>query len=244
MSTILITGGNSGIGLATAKRFASKGWTVGIVGRRADAVATAVREVGPRAVGFTADIGKVSDIVRLAGEAKAKLGTLDALFVNAGLGEFRPLEASDEAYFDHVVGVNFKGAFFTVQQLAPLLANPGAIVLNTSIAGSKGFPNFSVYSASKAAVRSLARTLSRELVPRGIRVNAVSPGPIDTPIYGKVGIPAEALPATAEAMAAQVPLQRFGTSDEVAAAVEFLATPASSFVVGIELTVDGGMSEL
>jgi NAD(P)-dependent dehydrogenase (short-subunit alcohol dehydrogenase family) len=244
MSTILITGGNSGIGLATAKRFAAKGWTVGIVGRRADAVAQAVVEVGAKAIGFTADVGKVSDIVRLAGEAKAKLGTLDALFVNAGLAEFRPLEASDEAYFDHVMNVNFKGAYFTVQQLVGLLANPGAIVLNTSITGEMGLGNVSVYSSSKAALRSLARTLSRELLPKGIRVNAVSPGPIETPIFGKMGMSAEQAQGLAAAIVGMVPMGRYGTSEEIAAAVEFLATEQSSYVAGFELVVDGGMSQL
>ncbi|MFM2089612.1 MAG: hypothetical protein RLZZ127_101 [Planctomycetota bacterium] len=244
MPTMLITGGNSGIGFATARHLIAKGWTVGITGRRPDAVAQAVRDLGPKAVGFTADAGSVADTRRLAEEVRSRLGTIDSLFVNAGLGEFRPLEASDEAYYDHVMGVNLKGAYFTVQLLAPLIANPGTVVLNTSIAGEVGFPNFSVYSASKAGLRSLARTLGRELVGKGIRVNAVSPGPIDTPIYGKLGLPAEVLPGMQAGMATQVPLGRFGRADEVAPVVEFLATEASSYIVGAEIPVDGGMSQL
>lgn len=242
--TILITGGNSGIGLVTAQRLVASGTRVGIVGRRAAAVAAAVDQLGSLAVGFTADVGAVADITRLATEVSQRLGGLDGLFVNAGLGEFRNLEQTDEAYYDRVMDVNLKGAFFTIQKLAPHLHNPSAIVLNTSVAGVKGFADFSAYSASKAGLRSLARTLSTELLPRGIRINAVSPGPIDTPIFEKVGLPAEAVAGVHEAMASVVPLKRMGTSDEVAAAVEFLLSPASSFIVGVELAVDGGLSHL
>ncbi|MEN9362574.1 MAG: hypothetical protein RL095_4109 [Verrucomicrobiota bacterium] len=244
MSSILITGGNSGIGFATAQLFLAKGWKVGIVGRRADAVSDAVRSLGGGAVGFTCDVARVGELVRLAGEVEARLGGLDALFINAGLGEFRSLEDTDEAYYDHVMGVNLKGAFFSIQKLLPLLRNPGSIVLNTSVAGNLGMGNFSAYSASKAGLRCLARSLSRELLPRGIRVNAVAPGPIDTPIYGKLGMPGEAVDPTKAAIAAMVPMQRFGSSEEVARAVEFLATSASSYVAGIEISVDGGMTEL
>ena len=242
--TILITGGNSGIGYASAARLIAAGWTVGIVGRRADAVRAATGELGPRAVGFVADVASLPDLARLAEEVRAKFGGLDSLFVNAGLGEFRSLEASDEAYYDHVMGVNLKGAFFTIKTMVPLLRDPSTILLNTSVAGVKGFSDFSVYSASKAGLRSLARTLSAELVGRGIRVNAISPGPIDTPIYGKLGMPAEAVPAVHAAMAEKVPLKRFGTAEEAAAAVEFLVGPGSSYIVGAELAVDGGMSNL
>ena len=244
MASILITGGNSGIGFATAQLFLAKGWKVGIVGRRSDAVSEAVKNLGAGAVGFAADVAKVSDLCRLAGEVEANLGRIDALFINAGLGEFRSLEDTDEAYYDHVMSVNLKGAFFSIQKLLPLINNPGSIVLNTSVAGNLGMGNFSAYSASKAGLRCLARSLSRELLPRGIRVNAVAPGPIDTPIYGKLGMPSEAIDPTKTAIAGMVPMQRFGTSEEVAQAVEFLATSASSFIAGIEISVDGGMTEL
>ena len=242
--TILITGGNSGIGFAAARRFIASGHRVGIVGRRATAIATAVKELGPQALGFTADVAKLPDLDRLAIEVGKRLGGLDSLFVNAGLGEFRSLEQADEAYYDHVMGVNLKGAFFTIQKLLPHLRNPSTIVLNTSVAGVKGLPNFSVYGASKAGLRALARSLSAELLARGIRVNAVAPGPIETPFLSNNGVPAEALPGTQEAFAQFVPLKRFGTADEVAAAVEFLAGPGSSYVVGVELAVDGGMTSL
>lgn len=242
--TILITGGNSGIGLAAARRFLASGHRVGIVGRRSAAVATAVKELGSQALGFTADVAKLPDLDRLAGEVGSKLGNLDSLFVNAGLGEFRSLEQVDEAYYDQVMGVNLKGAFFTIQKLLPRLRNPSTIVLNTSVAGLKGFPNFSVYGASKAGLRALARSLSTELLARGIRVNAVAPGPIDTPYMANNGVPADAVPSTQEAFAQFVPLKRLGSADEVAAAVEFLAGPASSFVVGAELAVDGGLTSL
>lgn len=242
--TILITGGNSGIGLAAARRFIASGHRVGIVGRRSAAVATAVKELGSQALGFTADVAKLPDLDRLAGEVGSKLGNLDSLFVNAGLGEFRSLEQVDEAYYDQVMGVNLKGAFFTIQKLLPRLRNPSTIVLNTSVAGLKGFPNFSVYGASKAGLRALARSLSTELLARGIRVNAVAPGPIDTPYMANNGVPADAVPSTQEAFAQFVPLKRLGSADEVAAAVEFLAGPASSFVVGAELAVDGGLTSL
>lgn len=243
-SSVLITGGNSGIGFAAARRFLANGARVGIVGRRGDAVAAAVRELGADAVAFTADVGRLADLDRLAREVAERLGTLDSLFVNAGFGEFRPLEASDEAFYDQVMDVNLKGAYFTIQKLLPALRSPATIVLNTSVAGIKGFPNFSVYSAAKAGLRSLARTLSTELLPRGIRVNAVSPGPIDTPIYDKLGLPGDAVAGTKAAMAQNVPMGRFGTADEVAAAVEFLSGPGSSFIAGVELLVDGGMSQL
>lgn len=242
--TILITGGNSGIGLATAQRLVAEGHRVGIVGRRAEAVQQAVAGLGSQAVGFVADVAKVAQLARLAEEVGARLGGLDGLFVNAGVGEFRSIEQTDEAFYDRTMDANLKGAFFTVQKLLPHLRNPSSIVLNTSVAGVKGFPDFSVYAASKAGLRSLARSFSTELVSRGIRVNAVAPGPIDTPIYNKLGLPAEAVAGVHAAMAGAVPLKRMGSSEEVAAAVVFLLAPDSSYVVGVELAVDGGMTQL
>ena len=186
----------------------------------------------------------LQDIDRFYETVKRDFGSIDFLFVNAGVAKMRPLEAVDEEHFDELFGVNVKGAFFTVQKALPLMNDGAAIVLNTSIANQTGNPTMSVYSASKAALRSLARTFSAELVERGIRVNAVSPGPIETPIYGRLGLPPEAQEAMAASFTGQVPLKRFGAAEEVANAVLFLSSPESSFVLGHELVVDGGMTQL
>ena len=172
------------------------------------------------------------------------LGRIDVLFLNAGIAKFGPFESVDEAIFDESVNVNFKGLFFNVQEALPLIGEGGSIIFNTSIADQKGFAATTVYSATKAAVRSLARTLSTELVGRKIRVNAIAPGPIETPIFGKLGMPEEDVPQVKEGLASQVPMQRMGTADEVAHAALFFASSDSSFITGADLVVDGGMSQL
>ena len=240
----VITGGNSGIGLATARSFASEGAKVAILGRDPTTLEAAVSELGDAAIGVVGDVQNLQDIDRFYETVKQDFGSIDFLFVNAGVAKMRPLEAVDEEHFDELFAVNVKGAFFTVQKALPLMNDGGAIVLNTSIANQTGNPTMSVYSASKAALRSLARTFSAELVERGMRVNAVSPGPIETPIYGRLDLPPEAQEEMAASFTERVPLKRFGSAEEVANAVLFLSSPESSFVLGHELVVDGGMTQL
>ena len=240
----VITGGNSGIGLATARSFGSEGAKVAILGRDPTTLEAAVSELGDAAIGVVGDVQNLQDIDRFYETVKQDFGSIDFLFVNAGVAKMRPLEAVDEEHFDELFAVNVKGAFFTVQKALPLMNDGGAIVLNTSITNQTGNPTMSVYSASKAALRSLARTLAAELVERGIRVNAVSPGPIETPIYGRLDLPPEAQEEMAASFAERVPLKRFGAAEEVANAVLFLSSPESSFVLGHELVVDGGMTQL
>lgn len=240
----VITGGNSGIGLASARRFVAEGARVAILGRDGATVDAAIAELGDAAVGVVGDVQRQEDLDRLFARVEEAHGAIDFLFVNAGVAKMMPLEAVDERHFDQLFGVNVKGAFFTVQKALPLMNDGGSIVLNTSIANQTGNPTMSVYSATKAALRSLARTFSAELVGRGIRVNAVSPGPIETPIFARLDLPAEAQEEVAASFAERVPLGRFGAAEEVANAVLFLASPESSYVLGHELVVDGGMSQL
>jgi NAD(P)-dependent dehydrogenase (short-subunit alcohol dehydrogenase family) len=240
----VITGGNSGIGLATARRFVSEGAKVAILGRDPTTLETAVSELGDAAIGVAGDVQSLQDLDRFYETVKRDFGSIDLLFVNAGVAKMRPLEAVDEKHFDELFAVNVKGAYFTVQKALPLMNDGGTIVLNTSIANQLGNPTMSVYAASKAALRSLVRTFSAELVERGIRVNAISPGPIETPIYGRLDLPPEAQEEMAAAFTEQVPLKRFGAAEEVANAVLFLSSSESSFVLGHELVVDGGMTQL
>ena len=241
---VVITGGNSGIGLATAKAFVQEGAKVALFGRDANTLDAAVAQLGDAALGIRGDVTRIEDLDRLFATVESELGKIDVLFVNAGVAQVRPIEAVDEEHFDLIFGVNVKGAYFTVQKALPLLKDGAAVVLNTSIANQTGNANFSVYSASKAALRSLARTLSADLVDRGIRVNAISPGPIETPIYGRLGLPEEAIGEMSDHFTSQVPLKRFGSPDEIASGVLFLASADSSFVLGHELVVDGGLSQL
>lgn len=242
--TVLVTGGSSGIGLATALQFAQQGARVIITGRDQAALDRARAELGANAVALRHDAGDIHAAKALAANLKEQGITLDALFVNAGVAKFAPLEAVEEDLWDQTFNTNVKGAFFTIQALSPLLNTGAAIILNGSINAHIGMPNSSVYAASKAALISLAKTLSGELISRGIRVNVVSPGPVQTPLYGKLGVPADQLDALAAGIQAQVPLKRFGTPDEVASAVVYLSSPAAAFIVGTELIVDGGMSQL
>ncbi len=237
----VITGGNSGIGLATAKLFAQEGATVVITGRRQAELDAAVAEIGGNAVGVQGDVSKLADLDRLYAEVKAKFGKIDVIFANAGIGEFGAIGAITEEHFDKIFGINVKGLLFTVQKALPLLVDGGAIVLNSSIANTKGMEAFGVYSATKAAVRSFARTWTSELKTRNIRVNVVSPGPIATPIFDTMGLSKEQIDEFGTHITTQVPLGRFGQPEEIAQAVLFLASSDSSYVAGVDLYVDGGM---
>ncbi|WP_250537198.1 glucose 1-dehydrogenase [Caballeronia sp. AZ10_KS36] len=240
----VITGGNSGMGLATARLFAKEGAKVIITGRRQKELDEAVKSIGAEAEGVLGDVSRLSDLDKLHDHVKAKYGRVDIIFANAGLGSFAPIDQVTEAHFDETFNVNVKGTYFTVQKLLPLVPDGGSIILNASIASSTGMEAFSVYSATKAAVRSLARTLTADLKARKIRVNAISPGPIDTPIFGKAGLTDEQIEGFKSGIAAQVPLGRIGLSEEIAKPALFLASDDSSYISGIELTVDGGMAQV
>jgi NAD(P)-dependent dehydrogenase (short-subunit alcohol dehydrogenase family) len=237
----LITGGSSGIGLETAKRFAAEGARVAITGRNAGTLESAKGELGEGVLYIQSDAGDASSQKKVAETVGEEFGELDILFLNAGIAELKPVEQWNEAAYDRSFATNVRGPFFLIQALLPLFANPASIVLNASINAHVGMPNTSVYGATKAALLSLARTLSGELISRGIRVNAVSPGPVSTPLYSKLGLSAADLEATAEAIRSQVPAKRFGTPGEIASAVVFLASDESAFTVGSELIVDGGL---
>lgn len=236
----VITGGNSGIGLSTAELFAREGAQVVITGRRKSELDAAVAKIGPSAVGVQGDVAELDDLDRLYAQVKERFGHIDILFANAGVAEFSPLGAISEEHFDRLFDINVKGLLFTVQKALPLIVDGGAIVLNSSIANTTGAPAFSVYGATKAAVRSFARTWTTDLKERRIRVNSVSPGPIDTPIFGKLGVSEEQGQAFAEQVTSQVPLGRFGRPEEIAKAVLYLASDDSSYVAGVDLYVDGG----
>jgi NAD(P)-dependent dehydrogenase (short-subunit alcohol dehydrogenase family) len=240
----LITGGSSGIGLATAKRFVAEGAKVVITGRRKEVLDAAVKEIGPGATGIQADAGSLADLDRLFAQIKQEHGRIDVLFANAGGGEFATIDKITEEHFDKTFNSNVKGVVFTVQKALPLIPDGGTIVLNASIVSVKGMAAFGVYNATKAAVRSFARTWTNELKDRQIRVNVVSPGPIDTPGVDGLAKTEEESKQFKAAMAAQVPLGRIGQPDEIAKAVVFLASDDSSFVAGVELFVDGGMVQV
>jgi NAD(P)-dependent dehydrogenase (short-subunit alcohol dehydrogenase family) len=236
----LITGGTSGIGLETARQFLTEGARVAITGSDLQRLEAAKEELGGDVIAIRADAGDVTGQRDIAPTVIKAFGALDILFVNAGVGDFRPVEQWDEAGFDRSFAVNVKGPFFLVQALLPHFANPASIVLNTSINARIGMPNSSIYSASKAALISLARTLSGELIGRGIRVNAVSPGPVATLLHDKLGLTGAAL----DGLVAQIPLGRRGSPNEIAQAVVFLASDEGAFAVGSEFVIDGGMSNL
>jgi NAD(P)-dependent dehydrogenase (short-subunit alcohol dehydrogenase family) len=236
--TAVITGGNSGIGYATAERFIQDGATVIITGRDAGRVQEAADKLG--ATGLIADVGSVSAIEDLAAQLKSKVGTIDVLFVNAGVFEPAPVGSVSEEMFDRQMGINFKGAVFTVEKLLPLINQGGSIINLSSINAHTGMSNTAIYAASKAAMNSYTRTAAQELAKRGIRVNSVNPGPIETPIFGKTGMPQEQLDGFAGAIQSGVPMGRFGKAAEVAAVVAFLASDEAAYVTGSEYTVDGG----
>ncbi len=239
----VITGGNSGIGLATAKLFASHGAKLVLFGRNAETLAQAGNEI-PGSLTVQGDTANLADLDRLVAATTAQYPHVDVLFLNAGIAFFNPIEAVDEQFFDDHFNVNVRGLYFGIQKFLPHLRDGASIVLNASIVYHKGFAGSSVYTATKAAVRSFAKTLAAELAPRQIRVNVVSPGPIATPIYGRMGMPEDAMKSMGEGFAAQVPLKRFGEAEEVAKAVLFLASANSSYVNGTEIRVDGGLSEV
>jgi NAD(P)-dependent dehydrogenase (short-subunit alcohol dehydrogenase family) len=240
--TALITGGTTGIGFATAQRFLAEGIErLVITGLDTGRLADAVRELGPTVTPIQADVRSLADLGHLADAAREALGgRLDVLFANAGVGSFAPIEQAGERFYDDQFGVNVRGLFFTVQQLLPLMGEGSSVVLNASAVNAKGVAGGHVYFATKAAVRSLARTLAAELAPRGIRVNAVSPGLVPTPFVGKMGLPQEALDGFAAMIAGQAPLGRLGKAEEIAPAVAFLASDDASYVTAGDLVVDGG----
>lgn len=239
----VITGANSGIGLASARRFATEGAFVFITGRRQAELDAAVASIGENAVGLQGDVSKLGDLDRIFAAVKERKGHIDILFANAGLGEFMPLEQITEEHFDQTFAVNVKGTLFTVQKALPLMGAGGSIILTGSTAGSMGAPAFSVYGATKAAIRSFARNWALDLKGTGIRVNVISPGPTETP--GALGLVSEADRAEFVTMlASQVPLGRVATPDEIAAVALFLASDESSFVNGAELFADGGAAQI
>jgi NAD(P)-dependent dehydrogenase (short-subunit alcohol dehydrogenase family) len=240
----VITGGSSGIGLATAKEFVANGAKVVIFSRGKQDLERAVAELGTDSYAVCGDVTNLRDLERLFVETKSKFGGVDILFINAGRAKLTPIVDTTENFFDEMVGINFKGAFFSLQRAIPFLNNNASVIITTSWLNSIGFSGSSLLSASKAALRSIVRVASAELVDRGIRVNAVSPGAIGTPLWGKIGLPQEVLKTAGEAITNQIPIKRWGQPEEIAKTVLFLASDDSSYMVGNELTVDGGLRQI
>src|ERR1700751_2580235 len=240
----VVTGGNSGIGFGAGKGVLEKRGRGGFSGRNKKTLDEAVKAIGNGVLAVQADVAKLADLDKLYTEVSEKLGKIDVLFVNAGIAKFAPLANTSESTYDEQFEINTKGAYFTIQKAIPLLNDGASIILNTSVADSQGQVGTSAYSATKAALRSLARTAAAELVGRGIRVNAVAPGPIVTPIFGRTGLPKEAMDEFAKDVQARVPMKRFGQPEEVAGAVAFLASQDASYITGVELNVDGGYGQI
>lgn len=240
----VITGGNSGIGLATAKLFSSQGAKVAITGRNENTISNAVKIIGNNAIGVKADVLDLKSIDHAYTEIAGKLGKIDVLIVNAGVFKGAPLEDFTEALYDEIVDINFKGAFFSVQKALPFLNDGASVVITSSVVNETGMATASAYSATKAAVRSLARSFSSDLLDRKIRVNILSPGPIETPIFDRLGMPQENVDGMKDYMASGVPLKRLGTADEMANGFLFLASDDSSYMLGGEIVLDGGMGQL
>lgn len=241
---VLITGGTSGIGLATAKLFLEEGASLIVTGRSQESIDRARELLGNDVLVMNSDAASITDIEALMEQAKQRFGKLDVLLVNAGVAKAAPIDHVSEALFDDIMDVNFKGVYFTIQKALPLLSTGASVIVTTSIANQLGTPHFSVYGASKAALRSVVQTLGLELIERGIRVNAVSPGPIATPIFNRFGLPGEVVTAIKGDIERKSPIKRFGTPDEIAKVALFLASDDSAYVVGEEIVVDGGMSLL
>ena len=237
---VLVTGGNSGLGLASARAFAEEGAQVVIAGRDQASIDRAIADIGAKAIGHRADLARVQDIKQLMQAVQKQHGRLDVLFANAGIARLGAIGDVTETLWDEVMAINLRGLYFTVQQALPLMSKGASIVLNASVAADICAPEASVYAASKAAVRSLGRSFGAELVGRGIRVNVVSPGPIDTPIFDKFGIAADAVDEVKKSWAEAIPMKRVGSAEEVARAVLFLASSEASYITGVELLVDGG----
>jgi NAD(P)-dependent dehydrogenase (short-subunit alcohol dehydrogenase family) len=240
----VITGGSSGIGLATAREFIANGARVVIFGRGKQALDQAVSELGTNCYAVQGDVCKLADLDKLFSETKSKFGTVDILFVNAGKAKLTSIADTTETFFDEMINVNFKGAYFTLQRAIPHLSHNASVIITTSWLNSIGFGGSSLLSASKAALRSVVRVASAELVDKGIRVNAVSPGAIVTPLWAKIGLPEEVLKSAGEAITNQIPTKRWGQPEEIAKTVLFLASDDSSYIFGNELTVDGGLRQV
>ncbi len=240
----VITGANSGIGLATAKLFLNEGAKVVLSGRRKEALEAVVQNLDGDFITVVADVSKAADNKRLIEEAVTKYGSIDILFLNAGIAPVAPTNELTEAHYNEVFDINVKGPILTVKEALPHITDGGVILFNSSIVHQKGFEGLSVYSASKGALRAFSRVLTSEVKSRGIRVNTIAPGPIETPIYGKMGLPQEVVEDMGKGFAAQVPLGRFGAPEEIAQAALFLASDDASFVNGVELEVDGGLSQV
>jgi NAD(P)-dependent dehydrogenase (short-subunit alcohol dehydrogenase family) len=240
----LVTGGNSGIGLATAKEFVNEGAYVFITGRREEELTAAASSIGKNVMGVQGDVSNLADLDRLFAQIKREKGKLDVVFANAGIAKYAPLGEITEELYDSIFNINVKGVIFTVQKALPLMPDGSSIILNASVVGSKGLSSNSVYSATKAAVRSFARTWTSDLKNRRIRVNAVSPGTIDTPGLNDLLASSDAGEQRVKMISNSVPLGRFGTPDEIAKAVVFLASDDSSYATGTELFVDGGFAQV
>jgi NAD(P)-dependent dehydrogenase (short-subunit alcohol dehydrogenase family) len=238
----LITGGNSGIGLGTARAFAREGASVAITGRDKETLKAAEKEIGSGTLAIQADVAKLSDIDAVMSKVKERFKRIDALFVNAGSGKFVPFEGVSESFYDELMNVNVKGVFFTVQKALPLMGRGSSVVLNASLNAHKAMPGTTVYGATKAAVVSLAMTMSADLIPKGIRVNSISPGPVESALLKRAGLSEDQLKQTKEWIQNQVPLKRFATPDEIAEAVLYLCSNQSGFIVGTDLLIDGGMA--
>jgi NAD(P)-dependent dehydrogenase (short-subunit alcohol dehydrogenase family) len=240
----VVTGGNSGIGLGVAKAYAREGAQVAITGRNEKTLEAAAKEIGDGTLAIQSDAGKVAEIETAMKKIKERFGRIDAMFVNAGVAKLIPFDEVTEEFFDETVNINMKGVFFTVQKAIPLMSKGSAIVLNASINAHLGMPGTTVYGATKAAVINMAKTISRDLLEKGIRVNAVSPGPITSALLGRDGMSQEKVQEIKDWIQSQVPIKRFGTPEEIAAGVLYLTAPESAFVLGAELIIDGGMATL
>lgn len=241
---IVVTGGNSGIGLATARAFVRQGARVIIIGRNTDAVNQAVSELGGDTLGVTADVARVEDLAYAFHTIRDRVEGVDVLFANAGILQSAPIAECNEAMFDAMFATNVKGAFFTVQQALPVLKDGAAIIFTTSVKMHIGVPGSSIYAASKAALLSLAKTLAIELAERRMRVNVVCPGPTITPLFQKIGVPETAMEQAVEHMAHQIPLKRLANPEDIASGVLFLASDEASYITGQEIVIDGGRLQL
>lgn len=240
--TVLITGGSSGIGLASARLFQNEGARVAITGRDPEGLAAAQQSLGADILAIRSDVRDLDSIDAAIQLVRERFGRLDILFVNAGIAKASPLENVTEAQYDEIAGINFKGAFFTIQKALPILARPASIIVTTSISGRIATPHFSLYGATKAALSSLVKSLSLSLAESGVRINAICPGPIATPIFDRFGLPDEMLKAKKQEIEVKSPMKRFGNPDEIARIALVLASDDSSYMTGEEIVVDGGMS--